>query len=94
MISPHALSFYWGFSFLHVFPCVGLLKDNERQTHVRKGFWLVRLKGLAGWKENAVDAGTALISDTCAILHCRSDVDELAECVMCCAWALKFLRSA
>lgn len=29
-----------------------------------------------------------------AILHCRSDVDELAECVMYCAWALKLLRLA
>lgn len=41
-----------------------------------------------------MDATTALISDTCAILHCRSGVDELAECVMYCTWALKFLRSA
>lgn len=41
-----------------------------------------------------MDASTALISDICAFLHCRSDVDELADCVMCCAWALKLLRSA
>lgn len=73
MILPHALSFHWGFAFLHVFPCVELFIDNN---------------------ENVVDASTALICDTCAILLCRSDVGGLAECVMYCAWTLNFLRFA
>lgn len=49
----------------------------------------MHLKALAGLKGDIVATSTALMSDVCEILHCRSDVDELAECVIYCAWALK-----
>ena len=49
----------------------------------------MHLKALAGLKGDVVAGSTALMSDICAILHFRSDADELAEYVMYCAWALK-----
>lgn len=46
-------------------------------------------KALAGVKGYVVASSTALMSHICAILHCRSDVDELAKYVIYCAWTLK-----
>lgn len=49
----------------------------------------MHIKALASLKGDVVASSTALMSDVCAILHCRSDVDELAEYVVYCVWALK-----
>lgn len=45
----------------------------------------MHLKALAGLKGDVVASSTALMSDICAILHCRSDVDELVDYVIYCA---------
>lgn len=63
-------------------------RNSKGKKHVRKGFWLVHLKAHAGLNRDALASSTALISHICAILHCRSDVGELSEHVICCAWAL------
>jgi len=88
VILPHALGFQRGAAF----PKKGLsfllvcLKNGKE--YARKGFWLVHLNALPGLKGGVVVSSTAL-SDVRAILHCRSGVDELAEYVIDCAWALK-----
>lgn len=53
----------------------------------------MHLKALAGLKGDVMASSTALMSHVCAILHCRSDVDELAEYVIYCAWALKLSQT-
>lgn len=79
-----------GICFLpHLSFCWIAQETVKGKKHIGKGFWLVHLKALAGLKGDVMASSTALMSHVCAILHCRPDVDELAEYVIYCAWALK-----